>query len=113
MLNTTLDGSAVSGQKVVPLTSTSGFTAGDVAFIRAEDADDEFELIVIDSVDATVSITSTTNLIYSYEATDSCRHKDYFPSVVTLDRMFDPKYTGVYKTTGKYFQHTFSFTEVI
>ena len=113
VLSTTLDGSAASGQKVVPLTSTTGFVAGDVALVRAEDADDEFELIVIDSVDAGVSITSTTDLIYSYEATDSCRHKDYFPSVVTLDRTFDPPYTGVLKTTGKYFKHTFSFTEVI
>ena len=113
VLSTTLDGSAASGQKVVPLTSTTGFTAGDVALVRAEDADDEFELIVIDSVSDGVSITSTTDLIYSYEETDSCRHKDYFPSVVTLERSFDPPYTGAVDTTGKYFKHTFLFTEVI
>ena len=112
-LTTTLDGTAAAGQKVVPLVSTTGFVSGDVVFIRAEDADDEFELLVVDSVSAGTSITATTDLIYSYETSDSCRHKDYFPSVVTLDRTFDPKYTGVYKTTGKYFQHTFLFTEVI
>jgi len=113
VLNTTLDSTAAASQKVVPVVSTTGAVAGDVFFLRAEDADDEFELIVVDSVDAGVSITSTTDLIYSYQTSDTCRHKDYFPSVVTLDKTFDPQYTGVYKTTGKYFQHTFSFTEVI
>lgn len=109
--NTTLDGSAASGQKVIPLTATAAFSTGDICLIKAEDADDEFELIEIDSISAGVSVTAVDNLIYSYQSTDTFRHKDYLPTVVTLSNKWEPKYTGVSDVTKKYFKHSFRFIE--
>lgn len=65
---TKLDAAAASAQKVIPVTTTSDFSAGDFCLIRAVDNDDEFEIIEIDSVSAGVSITAVDNLIYGYTA---------------------------------------------
>ena len=110
---TTLDAAAAAGQAVIPVAATGAFTAGDVCFIKSIASDDEFELIVIDSVSAGVSITATTNLIYTYASADICRHKDYFPNVKLLRDTWLPEYTGVKDVTKKYYRHTFQFVEAL
>lgn len=102
---TTLDAAAASGQKVVPLTATAGFAADGVCLLRADDSDDEFEIVVIDSVSAGDSITAVENLKYSYASGDIFRHWDYWPEVISLDTEFDPK------KSGAYYSHTFRFAE--
>ena len=109
--NTTLDDTAASGQKVIPVAATTTFATGDVCLIKAVDNDDEFELIVIDSISAGVSVTAVSNLVYSYSSDDILRYKDYFPSVVATKKIWLPEYTGVTDTTGKYFRYTFEFVE--
>jgi len=103
--NTTLDGAAAAGQKNVPLTATTYLTSGDVCLLRAVDNDDEYELVVIDSVDSGVKIVAVDNLKFSYTANDIFRHKDYWPDVVSLDTEFNPK------RDGDYYKHTFKFAE--
>lgn len=66
---TTLDGSAASGQKVIPLTSTTGLSAGQSGIIMSDDGTDS-ETVTIASVSAGVSITATTNLTNSYASGD-------------------------------------------
>jgi len=103
--STTLDGTASSGQKVIPVTSTSGFSVGDFCLIRATDNDDEFEMIEINSISAGVSVTAVENLIYSYSADDFFRHWDYWPAVVTQDDEFHPDRSGsIYKNTFKFIE---------
>lgn len=110
--NTTLDDAAASGQKNIPLTATGAFTAGDYGLIRAADSDDEFEIVLIASVDAGVKVVATNNLNYTYAASDIFTHKDYFASVVTKEKEFPrPTLTGVLDKTLKYYRHTFKFTE--
>jgi len=89
--NTTLDDAAAAGQKVIPLTATAGLSVDDECLIRAEDNDDEFEIIKVESISAGVSVTAAENLIYSYAAADLFRHKNYWPSVVSLDKAFKPQ----------------------
>lgn len=112
---TTLDASAAAGQKTVPLTATTGFSADDYCFIKANDVDDEFEIVQIASVSAGVSITTKSNLVYSYNSADTFRHKDYFSSVVNPKDVKDfvPTYTGVSDVTKKYYKHTFKFIEAL
>jgi len=61
----TIDANAVAGQKVVPVTATTNFTAGDRVILgRGTDRKEER---IIDSVDPGVSITVlTTNLTYNH-----------------------------------------------
>ena len=92
--NTTLDDTAAAGQKNIPLTATTYLTAGDECLLRADDNDDEFEIVIIGSVDSGVKVVATDNLIYSYTAGDIFRHREYFPSVITLDDKFKPKQSG-------------------
>jgi len=103
--NTTLDDTAAAGQKNVPLTDTAAFSAGDVCLLRAVDNDDEYEIVVIGSVDAGVKIVAVDNLKFSYTANDIFRHKDYWPDVVSLDAEFNPK------RNGDYYKHIFKFAE--
>lgn len=105
--STTLDGAAAAAQKVIPLTATTGFEAGDVCLIRAEDADDEFEIVVIASVSAGVSVTAVANLKYGYASGDTFRHVDYWPSVISLDAEFNPR------KRGANYRHAFKFTEAL
>jgi len=85
VLDTTLDGAANSGQKVVPLASTSGVAAGDLLLLTTADRG-YFEVIVVDSVTAGVSVTATENLKQSFAANDTCRHFYYLPRAVAIDR---------------------------
>ena len=110
--NTTLDGGAASGQKVIPVTSTTAFLATDVCLLKKEDSDDAYEVIVIASVSAGVSVTAVDNLKFNYTASDSLKHLDYWPEVVTLNK-FAPTRTGAVNTTDKYWRNTFKFTEAL
>jgi len=103
--NTSLDASAAAGQKNIPLTSTTGFSAGDECLIQAKDLDDEFEIIIIDSVDAGVKVVATDNLIYSYSSADTFRHREYWPTLKTLDKKFKPD------RNGSWYRWEFNFAE--
>lgn len=105
--NTTLDGAAAAGQKNVPLTATAAFAGSDECLLRAEDNDDEFEIVIIDSVDAGVKVVATDNLIYSYTSGDTFRHREYWPAVKTLDKDFKPP------KDGSWYSWTFNFAEAL
>ena len=88
--NTTLDAAAAADQKVIPVTSTTGFAPGDQCLIRAVDNDFEFEIIQISSISAGVSVTAEDNLFHSYTSTDTFRHWDYVPSCKVLSADWKP-----------------------
>ena len=102
--NSTLDGAAAAAQKVIPLTATTGLTVGDICVIET-DADDQFEIVEIASISAGVSITAEDNLKQAYASGDGFRHFEYYPSLISLDKDFNPP------KTGKYYKHTFKFAE--
>ena len=112
--STTLDGAAAAAQKTVPLTATTGISAGDYLLIRSLDSDDQ-EIIEVDSVSAGVSVTAVANLIYTYASGDTCRHEDYYPTVKKDKIMsrFRPEVTdpGRAVTNTHYYKHTFRFIE--
>lgn len=62
----TLDGTAASGQKVVPVTDTTGSVVGMPVFLGV--ATGNSEVGVIASIQAGVSVTLVTNLTYTYSA---------------------------------------------
>lgn len=103
--STTLDGASAAGQKVIPLTSTTGgLAAGDKCLI-ATDADDAFEVIEIASVSAGMSVTAVDNLKFSYAAGDSFRHLEYWPSLIYTGERFRPL------RSGDSYSFTFQFAE--
>jgi len=103
--NTALDDTAAAAQKVIPLTGTGDFTAGDYCLIRAADNDNEFEIVEIASISAGVSVTAVSNLVYDYASGDVFRHHDYWPDVVCLDDTFNPPKKGGTR------RHVFKFAE--
>ncbi|MCK9326035.1 MAG: hypothetical protein M0P69_11145 [Bacteroidales bacterium] len=103
--STTLDGTAASGQKVIPLTATAGLAAGDICLV-ATAADDAFEVVEVGSVSAGVSVTAKADLKFTHAAGDTLRHLDYFPSVVSTDTEFNPD------RSGDWWRHTFNFVEM-
>ena len=105
--NTTLDAAAAAGQKVIPLTATAAFAVDDYCLIRANDTDDEFEIVKIASISAGVSVTAVDNLKFTYASGDLFRHFDYWPSVISLDENFKPP------KSGDYFNHVFKFAEAL
>lgn len=107
--DTTLDDAAAAAQKVIPLTGTGDFAAGEVCLIRAADNDDEFELITIDTIDAGVSVTAVANLVNSYTSGDVFRHWHYWPDVVSLDTSFNPKLLS--SAGSGLYEHTFRMAE--
>ena len=109
--NTTLDDAAASGQKVVPLTSTSGFAIYDTCYIKSADGSN-YETLRLAGVSAGVSVTSATDLIYSYSSGDTCRHFEYYPSLVYTKGSFKPTRHGVNVITSNfYYQYYFEFEE--
>jgi len=105
-LNTTLDGAAAAAQAVIPLTSTTNAAAGDMMILT--DADRGFyEIIIIDSVSAGVSITATTNLKNSFASGDSCRHLHYLPSCHMLGMDLSVRVEGEGSVNSLYLDHTF------
>lgn len=101
---TTLDGEASSGQKVIPVTATTGLSSGDVCLIRSATRFN-FEVVTIDSVSAGVSVTAVANLKYTYDAGAGFRHLEYMPNALILDSEFKPS------KNGDYYRHTFHFIE--
>ena len=92
--STTLDGAAAAAQKVVPVTATTGLAAGDVCLIRSADRS-KYEVLTVDTVSSGVSITATTNLLYTYASGDMFRHMDYWPSLVMpAGEKFNPSQDG-------------------
>lgn len=87
MINTTLDGAAVSGQKIIPLTSTSGIVAGQKYLIRAIATGYE-EIVEIDTINAGVSVVTVENLKFTYASGDLFRSRFYWPSLVCLDTKY-------------------------
>ena len=105
--NTTLDAAAAAAQKVIPLTGTGDFSVGDYCLIRADDNDDEFEIVEIASISAGVSVTAVANLVNSYTSGDVFRHWEYWPEVVSMDATFKaPKKESTRR-------HVFKFVEKI
>ena len=111
---TTLDGAANAAQKVIPLTSTTGFVSGQFCMIRNVN-DLNFEVIEIDSVSAGVSVTAVNNLIYSYLSGDTFRQIEYYPSLLVDSKDFEPDRTsmGWDLTNDRYYKYTFEFKEAL
>lgn len=82
---TTLDGAANAGQKVIPLTSTTGIAIGTRYKLISDDRT-KYEIIEVDSISAGVSVTAVDNLVWAYISGDLFRSEDYFPAVVADDR---------------------------
>jgi len=90
--DTDLSSAASSGQKDLLVDSVSGFSVGDLVLVRAEDNDDEFEVIEIDSITADpATLTATENLVFSYSIDDTVRHLFYLPSAVATMKKFSPR----------------------
>ena len=106
--STTLDDTAASGQKTIPLTATTGLTAGDYCLIRAEDNDDEFEIVEIATVNAGVSVVAVDNLVYGYQSADVFRHWRYWPTARLINTNFNPIEMG----GAGYYQFAFNIEEV-
>jgi hypothetical protein len=102
--NTTLDGSAASGQKTIPLTATTALSEGDECLIKAAD-DDEYEIVIIGSVSSGVSVTAVSNLNFTYASGDIFKHFEYYPSMISTDTEFNPA------KNGGYYTWTFRFVE--
>jgi len=105
--NTTLDGGAAAAQKVIPLTSTSGLSAGDKCLIRNTDRL-VYEIVEIASVSAGVSVTAVANLKQTYASGDGFRHLVYFPYCVLFDEdEFNPE------KSGEWYRYRLPFVEVV
>lgn len=105
--NTTLDDTAASGQKTIPVDATTEFSEGEYCLIRADDNDDEFEIVEIASVSAGVSVTAVDDLVNNYTSGDIFRHWRYWPEVVSLDKEFDPNLIP----GTDYYEWVFNFAE--
>lgn len=105
--NTTLDAAAAAAQKVIPLTATAAFAAGDVCLIRSADRS-KYEIVVIDTISAGVSVTAVANLYYTYASGDIFRHLEYYPSLlVPIGEVFDPV------KEGSWWSYKFKFLEAL
>lgn len=104
--DTVLDGAANAGQKVIPLSDTSGFSSGHWGLIKKV-SDDEYEAVEIDSVAAGISVAAKSNLVNSYAAGDIFQHMDYWPEVIVKDRK-----TISIQAEGNRFALAFSMVEV-
>jgi len=82
--DTTLDGAAAAGQKVIPLTSTTGITVGKFYKVFSVDFT-KYEIIEVDSISVGVSVTAVENLIWAYASGDVFQTEDYWPKIVSLD----------------------------
>lgn len=80
-VDTTLDGAAASGQKVIPLTSTAGIVVGKKYRLREAIGNNE-ENTHVASISAGDSVTARDNLKYTYASGDIFRTRDFFPKVV-------------------------------
>jgi hypothetical protein len=108
---TTLDSDAAADQAVIPLTSTTGLSTGDVCII-IDISSGKREIVVIDSISAGVSVTADADLKFSFSSGDIFRHFNYFPYVYLDDTDFNPQRTGVLDTTSQLYRtYRFKFVE--
>lgn len=109
--STIIVAASASGTTSISLGTSGAFTTGDICLLRAEDSDDEFEIITINSTTAT-SIGTSTTLKYSYNIGDLLRHWEYWPVMLNLDEEFSPRRVGQISTSvDRYYHHTFRFKE--
>lgn len=102
---TALSIAAAAGQKTIVVDSGSELSAEDYCFLKAQDNDDEFEVIEIDSITGDSVITAVDNLMYSYSGNDLFKDLYYWPKLVSMDKTFNPtKIPGI-----DYYKHVFEF----
>jgi hypothetical protein len=112
IVSTTLDDAAAAGQKVIPLTATTGLAADDICLLIDINSGKR-EVVSIDSISAGVSVTVDSNLNFAFAADDIFRHLNFFPYVYFDDDSFTPRRTGVVDTTSAlYWSYKFKFVEV-
>ena len=103
--NTTFDGGAAAAQKVCPVAATAAFATSDVVLVRTA-ARTSYEIGVIASISAGVSVTMTDNLYFTYASGDTMRHWDYYPALILpAGEIFNPV------KSGNYYAYTFKFIE--
>ncbi len=83
--NTTLDGTANFGQKVIPLTSTTGINVGSWYTVHAADLVNS-AVVKVASISAGVSVTVTEDLLRAFVSGDTFRALYYWPKCVSIDR---------------------------
>lgn len=105
MSATSLSSAAAAAQNEIYIDSETGISVGDLMIIKAVDNDDEFEMIKINYTCNTSGVSSSQNLIYSYNTDDTIRHRDYYNQVIDTSGKYNPVKKG-----GKYY-YTFKFSE--
>lgn len=83
---TTVTSHANAGQSVIPMTATSLFVAGDYCLIK-QNSGDNYEVVEVSSVNTDVALVAGANLSNSYSNEDIFRHVDYWPNLITDERM--------------------------
>jgi len=86
---TTLDGVALAGQAVIPLTATAGFEEDHYCLIKEAPAvGDRYEIVEIGLVNDGVSVIAMEDLKNPYAIGDTFRHAKYWPTVVVKPNTF-------------------------
>jgi hypothetical protein len=87
-----LNVASTAGTTTLGVSSGGSWSTDDEVFVRAEDNDDEFEVVKVAAVSTStgVKLSLTKKLIYSYTTGDTVRHKDYWPSCVCMDQTLTP-----------------------
>lgn len=70
--NTTLDGTAISGQTTIPLTATTNIVAGE-KYRVGPNSKGQYEDITVDDISDGVNVTARDNLVNSYASADVFR----------------------------------------
>ncbi|MEO5366070.1 MAG: hypothetical protein H7831_06895 [Magnetococcus sp. WYHC-3] len=110
--DTKLDTSATVGDTVIKLTATSDFAIGDTCLIRAQDNDDEFEVVRLTSIKASTSVKISKAIVYSYNSSDVFRHLHCFPKVIATNDSFKPNRIGAGSTSANpYYRLSLSMEE--
>jgi len=100
---TALANPAEAGQSEIKVLSTEGITVGGKYKLRSEIEENE-EIVKVSGIGEGGTIYLDSPLDYSYEAGDSFRSVDYYPSVISLDGEFP----AVEKSFGGFeFKHKF------
>ena len=110
--NTTVSTGSTAGQTIVYLSSKGDISTGNSYLVRAEDNDDEFEVVTVSAMTTAgttgpVQVTADANLVFSYSSGDTFRFHRYWPSLVCLNDNFN-----VTKAPGAdIYYYTFHFRE--
>jgi len=76
-IDTTLDGAAAAGQKVVPVADTSGMIPGSRIWL-INVLQQHMEPVTIDTVSPAISFNTVNNLVFAYVSGDVARSEDYY-----------------------------------